>query len=76
MKNLLSDELFNAIEVMKWDFVDGKKLPTGHKSTQWTHLQDAVEKGSISPMEAYDSVRLGYLPEGLKVRDSKYSHLI
>jgi ArsR family metal-binding transcriptional regulator len=43
---------------------------------QWQHLSDAVEKGTISPMEAYEAISLGYVPENLKIRKSRYSHLI
>lgn len=48
----------------------------GSEATQWIHLADAVESGTISPMEAYDAMRLGYVTENLKVRKSRYSHLI
>lgn len=44
--------------------------------TQWQHLSDAVEKGTVSPMEAYDALELGFVPENLKIRDSKYSRLL
>lgn len=44
--------------------------------TQWIHLSDAVEKGTISPMEAYDALAIGYVPENLKVRQSRYAHLL
>lgn len=43
--------------------------------TQWIHLADAVSQKTVSPMESYDALRLGYVPEYLKVRDSRYSHL-
>ena len=71
----MSDDLFDAIESVKWDFVKGEKRPAGHRADQWCHLQDAVERGTISPMEAFDAVKLGYLPENLKVRASNYDHL-
>jgi hypothetical protein len=48
----------------------------GPSATQWIHLADAVSRGNISPMEAYDAVNVGYVPENLKVRESKYFHLI
>lgn len=44
--------------------------------TQWIHLSDAVETGSISPMEAYDALAYGYVPENLKIRQSRYAHLL
>lgn len=47
-----------------------------HNCTKWLHLSNAVENGTISPLEAYDAFKLGYLPEHLTVRKSRYSHLI
>lgn len=48
----------------------------GIAATPWIHLAEAVEIGSISPMEAYDALQVGYLPENLKVRKSRYAHLL
>lgn len=48
----------------------------GHAATPWIHLSDAVERGTVSPMEAYDAISIGYVPEHLTVRKSKYSHLL
>lgn len=48
----------------------------GHAAMQWIHLSDAVESRTISPMEAYEAISLGYVPENLKVRKSRYMHLI
>ena len=48
----------------------------GSAATQWIHLADAVEGKTISPMEACDAINLGYLPENLKIRESRYSHLL
>jgi len=70
---MISDELYDAIEKMKYE---KNGMPKGLTSTNWIHLQDAVDQGSVSPMEAYDAVQLGYLPEHLKVRESRYQHLI
>jgi len=47
-----------------------------HSITQWLHLTDAVESRTISPMEAYDTIKLGYVMEHLTVRQSRYSHLL
>lgn len=66
------DECWNELEKMKWKVVDGKKYPTGISSVQWTHLQDALDKGTVTKMECYDAISIGYCPEGLKVRDSRY----
>ena len=70
------DECWDALERMKWDYVDGKKLPKGLQSTQWSHLQDALAKGTVTKMECYDSIRAGYCLEHLKVRESRYKHLL
>jgi hypothetical protein len=40
------------------------------------HLADAVELGTISPMEAYQALDADYFPELLTVRKSRYSHLL
>jgi hypothetical protein len=40
------------------------------------HLSDAVESGTISPMEAYDALDADYFPTILTVRKSRYSHLL
>jgi hypothetical protein len=37
------------------------------------HLSDAVESGSISPMEAYDALAADYFPLVLTTRKSRYS---
>ena len=72
----MSDECWEALEKMKWKFVDGKKYPTGLKSVQWTHLQDALCNGTVTPMECYDAIGLGYVPEHLTVRESRYRSLL
>jgi len=70
---MLSDELYLAIEKMKYD---KKNYPLGEVTTPWIHLQDAVDCGSVSPMEAYNAIELGYVSEHLKVRKSRYQHLV
>ena len=40
------------------------------------HMIDAVERGYISPMEAYDALNAKYFPEVLKLRRSAYQHLL
>ena len=52
------------------------KANPGLSATPWIHLSDAVESGTISPMEAYNALDLGYLPQNLTVRKSRYSHLL
>ena len=71
-----NDECWDALEKMKWDFRDGKKLPTGSRATQWSHLQDALCKGSVTKLECYDAIKLGYCPEHLTIRESRYKHLL
>ena len=67
--NPLSDKLHG--ELMKM-----AKKDAGYRATQWIHLSDAVERGTVSPMEAYDAIKLGYCPEVLKIRKSRYYHLM
>lgn len=40
------------------------------------HMIDAVGRGNISPMEAYEALEMPYFPEHLKVRESAYQHLL
>lgn len=68
----LSDGLYDAVDKMKYE----NGMPTGQISTQWIHLADAVSRGTISPLEAIDTMKLGYIAEHLKVRESKYQHLL
>jgi hypothetical protein len=71
------DECWDKLEEMKWDIVDGVKEPRGdYDVTQWIHLQDALWSCTVSKSECYDAIKLGYCPEGLKVRQSRYQHLI
>ena len=69
VQNHLSDELYDKCMEM------AKKNP-GPVATPWIHLADAVSRGTISPMEAYEAINIGYLPEYLKVRESAYCHLL
>ena len=48
------------------------KFNPGYSAIQWIHIADAVSRGTITPLEAYDALRLGYCPENLKVRESDY----
>lgn len=62
---------------MKYTINDkGQKIPNGLVSTVWIHLADGVSRGYITPMEAWDTLSLGYVVEYLLVRESAYSHLI
>lgn len=65
----LSDELYDQLMEMA-------KKHAGLCATQWIHIADAVDKGSISPIDAHDAIILGYCPEHLTVRDSRYKHLL
>lgn len=44
--------------------------------TLWIHLSDAVEIGTISPLEFYNIFKLGRVPSQLEIRKSKYSNLL
>jgi len=54
----------------------GKSRIPDPNITQWIHLSDAVERGSIQPLEAWNTIKLGYVAEHLKVRDSRYKDRI
>ena len=66
---ILSDELYLKIDKILFDgnypFKD-----------QWIHLRDAVNCGTVTPLEAYDAIDTGYVPEYLLTRESNYSHLV
>ena len=67
---LVSDALYDAtIGVL--DTRD-----TYQKKTSWIHLIDAVSRGYVTPLEAWDAVALGYVPEHLLIRESAYCHLL
>ncbi len=63
-----------------WDIYDkcmekaSNEMGTG--ATKWVHLADAVSRGTITPLEAYDALEVSYFPECLTVRESMYSHLL
>lgn len=68
-KSKCSDELCNKIKDMLNNEIMTMSL---HDKTTWLHVLDAVDKGNISPMEVYDALELGYVPEHLLVRESRY----
>ena len=70
----ISDELHSKIENMKYENGD-KRKPNGDDSTQWIYLEDCLSRGTIKPIEAYDILKLGYVPEHLSYRKSIYSKL-
>lgn len=47
----------------------------GYK-TRIIHLIDAVSRGYVTPMEAYDALNADHFPAYLEVRDSAYAHLL
>jgi hypothetical protein len=52
----------------------GRYSPTW--ATPWIHLADGVDRGTIEIWEAFESLKVGYLMEHLKVRGSRYQHLL
>ena len=66
-RSRLSDELFELIKKEKFANMGGP-------STQWIFLEDCILRGSISPLEAYDALELGYMPEHLTIRESLYKN--
>ena len=79
IKGALSYELYSEIE--KILFVDPPNnmepanLSLGCKN-RWIHLRDAVNCGTVTPIEAYDAIKLDYVPENLTIRESNYSHTL
>ena len=67
-----NDLYFKIDNILNKGLID---MPLSNK-TRWIHLRDAVGCGSISSMEAYDCIKLGYVAEHLLIRKSNYSHLI
>ena len=65
----LSDELYCQL------MLKAKENP-GLAATPWIHLADAVSRGTVTPIEAYDCILLGYVPSPFDLRDSLYSHLL
>ena len=67
--NPLSDELYNLL-------MDKAKANPGYPARKWIHIADGVSRGTITPLEAYDAVVLGYCPACLEARESAYQHTI
>lgn len=67
--NPLSDELYDAL-------MNKAKENPGYCARKWIHIADAVSRGTITPLEAYDALTLGYCPENLTVRESRYMETI
>ncbi len=72
-KSRVSDELWNKSIGMI------NKNPTAysyHYKDCIIHMIDAVDRGTITPLEAYDALEAPYFPEHLKVRESRYQNLL
>lgn len=67
---LVSDALYDAT-IGKLRVTDNHQF-----KVSWIHLVDSVSRGYVTPMEAWDAVALGYVPEHLLTRESLYSHLV
>ena len=81
MKNKLSPVNNNLVSNELYDKSIGKlnKDPLNyshHYKTCIIHMIDAVSRGYISPMEAYDALNAKYFPEILIARRSAYQHLL
>jgi hypothetical protein len=66
----LYDRIFNHVSVNGYPGFNKRLI----------HLADAVDCGTISPMEGYDAINqletIGYLPMFIDCRESNYSHTI
>lgn len=70
---LVSDELYDK------SIGELNRNPTKYSlyyKTCIIHMIDSVSRGYITPLEAYDALKADYFPECLKIRESKYSHLL
>jgi hypothetical protein len=69
----VSDELYEktigAINAAPLEYSAGYK-------NRMIHLVDSVSRGYSSPLEAYQALTLGYVPEHLLARKSKYEALV
>lgn len=61
---------------MKYFILTAAGIPTIVFLIEIIKLADAVERGSVSPLEAYDTAPLGYVAVNLTVRESRYKHLL
>lgn len=73
-----SDELHDAIFNQRTGvFRDETAIDMAPRDrSSWLHLWDGVQCRTISTAEAYEAVRLGYVPMNLTARASNYMHLI
>lgn len=69
IKDRLSDELYDAIQHQC-------SKAMGPACVVWLHLADCVERGTCTPNDAWDCIRLGYVREFIKARESSYAHLL
>ena len=65
---LPSHDLSDKIEAIK------KKCKEGD-ATQWAYLWDAVSRNTVTPLEAYECLQLGFVPEYYAFRESAYMPL-
>ena len=73
IKNRVSDELYEkTIGVMN---ANPTEYSLGYKK-RMIHLVDSVSRGYSTPLEAYDALTLGYVPEHLLARRSLYEKTI
>lgn len=73
--NLVSDELYNKSIGWLNNTKEGMNQSLGYK-TRIIHLIDAVSRGYITPLEAYEALESKYFPIHLELRKSAYQHLI
>ena len=74
----VSWELYDAIYDADTGVFNDKtaQAMSARDRSSWVHLWDAYNCETVSAMEAYDAISLGYVPYNLCVRASNYMHLI
>ena len=76
---LKNDDKLDVTELYEKIIIPLNKNPNRldlYEKTQWIHLVDAVSRRTITKMEAYDCIKIGYVPDYLSTRYSLYCHLL
>ena len=79
-KDLSEDTLELSYRFIKMGFKENRDPHGGQWATCTQHVSDAIQRGTISPMEGYEIEEFykqyDYFPEYVYVRKSAYIHLI
>jgi hypothetical protein len=82
-KQNLTEDTYSLIDnILLLGYKNGdKKQPIGGRwATATQHIADAIERGTINPMEGYEAYQLmtttKYYPAWVETRESTYQHLL